>query len=105
MIQLEQGPQRLTLQSGSTTVVLDKAAGKAILHRKLLFWARSPVERALSSIAEARIMTSTDPASGAELCSVMLMLREGGGWALSARDRQDATAAVAAAHDLLGLVS
>ena len=80
MITLESSPQRLVLRSGSTAVVLDKDAGKAILQRKLLFWARKPLERPISSVAQARVNTDIDPASKAEMCSTMLALREGGGW-------------------------
>ena len=37
------------------------------------------------------------------MCSMMLGLREGGGWVLSARDKQDVTAAVAAVREFLGI--
>ena len=103
MTKFERTPDRLTLQSGSTTIVLDKKAGEAILERKLLFWARKPVTRSLNSIRRVTVDTSVDPASKAELCSVMILLREGGGWALSARDKQDATAAVATVREFLGI--
>ena len=103
MITLESSPQRLVLRSGSTAVVLDKDAGKAILQRKLLFWARKPVERPISSVAQARVNTDIDPASKAEMCSTMLALQEGGGWVLSARGKQDATAAAAAVREFLGI--
>jgi hypothetical protein len=105
MIKVERGPQRLTLLSGSTTVALDKDAGKAILQRKLLFWARKPVERPISSVTQARVNTDIDPASKAEICSTMLTFREGGGWLLSARDKQDATAAAAAVREFLDLAN
>jgi hypothetical protein len=104
MTKIERAPDRLALQSGSTTIVLDKKAGDAVLQRKLLFfWARKPVTRSLNSIRRVTVDTSVDPASKAEICSVMLLLREGGGWALSARDKQDATAAVAAVREFLGI--
>jgi hypothetical protein len=103
MIKIERGSERLVLQSGSTAVVLDKATGKAVLQRKILFWARKPTERPLSSIAQARVNTSVDPASSAEVCSTMLVMRDGGGWVLSARDKQDATAAATAAREFLDI--
>jgi len=103
MIAIECSPQRLLLRSGSTSVVLDKAAGTAVLQRKLLFWARKPLERQISSITQAKVTTDVDPASKAEFCSTMLMLQEGGGWVLSARDKQDATAAAGAVREFLGL--
>src|SRR5436190_736138 len=103
MTKIERTPDRLALQSGSTTIVLDKKAGEAVLQRKLLFWARKPVTRSLNSIRRVTVDTTVDPASKAELCSVMLLLREGGGWALSARAKQDAAAAVATTREFLGI--
>jgi hypothetical protein len=103
MITIENALQRLVLRSGSRAVVLDKDAGKALLQRKLLFWARKPVERPISSVAQARVNTDIDPASKAEMCSMILTLREGGGWVLSARDKQNATAAATAVREFLGI--
>ena len=102
MTKIEGGPLRLVLQSGSTTIVLDKSADTATLERKLLFWPRKPLKRPLSSIAEARVNTSVDAASHAEVCSTMLVMHGGGGWILSARDKQDATKAVTAIREFLG---
>ena len=101
MLKIDHNPQRLVLKSGSTTVILDKTANEAVLQRKLLFWTRKPIALPLSSIAEARIETNVDPASGAEICSVMLHIRDGGGWVLSTRDKPDATAGVDAIRDFL----
>ena len=103
MPKIDRSPQRLVLTSGSTAVVLDKEAQQAVLQRKLLFWARKPVTRSLNSIRRVTVDTSMDRASKAEICSIMLLLREGGGWALSARDKQDATAAVATVREFLGI--
>jgi hypothetical protein len=103
MISLDSSSQRLVLRSGSTTIILDKANNKATLQRKFLFWARKPVERPISSVAQARVNTDIDPASKAEMCSTMLALREGGGWVLSTRDKQEATAAAAAVREFLGI--
>ena len=103
MTKIERTPDRLALQSGSTTIVLDKRTGEAVLQRKLLFWARKPVTRSLNSIRRVSVDTSVDAASKAEICSIMLLMREGGGWALSARDKQDATAAVATVREFLGI--
>jgi len=103
MITIERGPQHLALHAGSTTVALDKVAGKAVLQRKLLLWARKPVERPLSSVKEVRINTDVDPASRAEIYSAMLLMKEGDGWVLSARDKQDATKALEALREFLGV--
>lgn len=101
MLKVDRTPQRLVLKSGSTAAVLDKEAQQATLQRKILLWERKPVARPLSSIAEATVETNVDPASKAEICSVMLKLREGGGWMLAARDKNDATAALAAVREFL----
>lgn len=103
MITIERGPQQLALHAGSTTVALDKAAGKAVLQRKLLFWARKPVERPLSSVTEVKIKADLDPASKAEMYSTLLLMREGDGWVLAARDEKDASAAKDALQDFLTL--
>ena len=103
MTKIERAPQKLVLQSGSTTLALDKSAGKAILQRKLLFWARKPVERPLSEIADVRVKANLDAASGAEVCTTMLVMRGGDGWLLSAADKQDAMAAAEAVRDFVGI--
>jgi hypothetical protein len=105
IVAIETSSERLVLRSGSTSIILDKTAGTAVLQRKLLFWARKPVERPISSVTQATVTTDIDPASRAEMCSAMLALREGGGWVLSAQDKHDATAAVAAVREFLGLGS
>jgi hypothetical protein len=83
IVAIESSPKRLFLRSGSTSIILDKAAGTAVLQRKLLFWARKPVERPISSVTQATVNTDIDPASRAEMCSTMLALRESRGWVLS----------------------
>jgi hypothetical protein len=105
MIKVESSPQRLILQSGSTSITLDKNTRTAVLQRKLLFWTRKPTQRPLTVIARARVEASTDPASGAEICSAMFALHGGGAWMLSAQSKQDATAAVDAVREFLGLPS
>ena len=53
---VESASQRMVLQSGSTTLTLDKNAGKATLRRKLLFWNLKPLELPL---AESRTETAS----------------------------------------------
>lgn len=103
MITIERGPQRLALHAGSTTVALDKVAGKAVLQRKLLFWARKPVERPLSSVRQVKIKADVDPASKAEMYTTTLLMGEGDRWMLSGRDKQDATKALDALQVFLDL--
>ena len=40
----ERTPTRLVVAAGSTTLTLDKDAGKAVLQRKMLFWKQKPLE-------------------------------------------------------------
>jgi len=102
MTKIERAPEKLVLQSGSITLMLDKGTGKAIMLRKLLFWARKPLERSLSEIAEVRVDTDVDPASRAEFCNTMLRMHTGGAWKLAAADKKDAETTVAAVREFLG---
>ena len=68
-------PARLVLQSGSTTLTLDKEAGKVSMQRKVLFWNRSPIERGLADITDATVDTAVDRSSGVEVCNTMLISR------------------------------
>ena len=101
MITIERSPQRLVLRSGSTTVTLDKDASKAAMARKLLLWARKPLERPLSDVTRVTVDANVDRASGVELCSVMLVMNDGSAWALPHTNRKDATAAAEAAESFL----
>jgi len=101
MITIEQSPQRLVLRSGSTTVSLDKDTNKAVMARKLLLWARKPLERPLSDVARVTVDANVDRASGVELCSTMLVMNDGSAWALPHTDRMNATAAADAAREFL----
>jgi hypothetical protein len=103
MTRIERMPERLVVQSGSITITLDKQTGKAIMLRKLLFWVRKPLERSLTEIAEVRVDTAVDPASRAEICSTMLVMRTGGAWKLSAADKKDAVAATEAVRTFVGI--
>jgi hypothetical protein len=100
---IESTPLRLVLQSGSTTLTLDKSTDAACLQRKMLFWKLKPLEHPLSDFSEVTIDAAVDRASGVEVCHTMLVTRGGEGWALPARDKKDAEAATAAVRGFLGL--
>ena len=100
---VENTPQRLSLQSGSTSVTLDKTAGTATLQRKIMFIALKPTSVPLTEVADVPLNTVTDPASHAEIDHAMLKLKSGGGWALAANDRKAAHAAIAAMRSFLGM--
>lgn len=90
----ENTPRQLVLKSGSTTLTLDKDAGKATLQRKLLIWRLKPIEAPLSDVSEVTVDTAVDRASGVEVCHTMLVRRTGEAWALPAADKKDAEISV-----------
>jgi hypothetical protein len=99
----ESSPQRMVLQSGSTTLTLDKSGGKATLNRKLLFWSLKPMETPLSEVAEVTVDAGVDRASGIDVCNTMLVMRAGAAWALPAADKKDAEQTAVAMRGFLGL--
>jgi hypothetical protein len=48
----ESTSRRLVLKSGSTTLTLDKDAGKVSMQRKLLIWRLKPIEAPLSDVSD-----------------------------------------------------
>ena len=100
---VENTPQRLLLRSGSTTLTLDKAAGRATLQRKLLLWALKPAEHPLSDVTGTAVDVAVDRASGVEVCNTMLVMQTGEGWALPAADKKDAEASATAIREFLKL--
>jgi hypothetical protein len=99
----ERGPQRMILQSGSTTLILDKDAGRATMQRKLWFWSLRPMEVQLAEVASIEVDAGVDRASGVDVCNTMIITRAGAAWALPASDRKDAEATATAIGDFLGL--
>jgi hypothetical protein len=94
----EDTPRQLVPKSGSTTLTLDKDAGKATLQRKLLIWRLKPIEAPLSDVS---VDTAVDRASGVEVCHTMLVRRTGEAWALPAADKKDAEINASAIRDFL----
>ncbi len=101
----ERTPHRLVLKSGSTTLTLDKTAGKVVLQRKVLLWGLKPVEASLSEISDITIDTAVDRASGVEVCHTMLIMQGGRGWAFPAADKTEAETNAAAMRDFLGMTA
>ena len=97
----ENTPRQLVLKSGSTTLTLDKGAGKATLQRKLLIWRLKPIEAPLSDVSDVTVDTAVDRASGFEVCHTMLVRRTGEAWALPAADKKDAETNASAIRDFL----
>jgi hypothetical protein len=61
------------------------------------------MERPLADVTGTSVDTGVDRASGVELCSVMLVMRDGSAWALPHTDKKDATAVADAIRDFLGI--
>jgi hypothetical protein len=102
----ERTPQLLAIKSGSTTLTLSKESGKVVLARKLFYiWTLKPLEAPLSDIADVRVEAAADRASGVEMCTAMLVMRTGAGWAFPCSDRKDADETVAAIRSFLRLGS
>jgi hypothetical protein len=102
---IESTPRRLVLQSGATTLTLDKDANKASHQRKLLMWKLKPVEQPLSEIVDVTLDAGVDRASGVEVCSTMVVSRGGAAWAFPAADRKDAVATVQRLREFLGFTA
>jgi hypothetical protein len=100
----ESSARRLMLKSGSTTLLLDKDAGKAVLQRKFWLWKLKPVEAQLSDISDTTVDAAVDRASGVEVCHTMVVLRGGAGWALPASDKKDAQTNATAIRNFVGLM-
>jgi hypothetical protein len=100
---VESASQRMVLQSGSTTLTLDKNASKATLRRNLLFRNLKPLELPLAEVAELSVDAGVDRASGVEICNTMLVTRAGSAWALPAADRKEAEATADAMREFLSL--
>jgi hypothetical protein len=98
----EQTTQRLVLQQGSTTLILDKDANTATMNRKFWFWSLKPQQLPLSEISGTEVDAGVDRASGIEVCNTMLVTRGGAAWALPAADKKDAEATAAAINSFLG---
>ena len=77
----EKTAKRLVLQSGSTTLTLDKDAGTAHLQRKLMMFKLKPMEAPLSDVVNFEVDAGVDRASGIEVCNTMLITKAGAAWA------------------------
>ena len=98
----ERAPDRLVIKSGSSTLTLDRRAGTASLQRTLLLWKLKPAEAPLADLADVAVDAALDRASGVEVCSTMLIMRSGTGWALPAADKKDAQANADAIRAFVG---
>jgi hypothetical protein len=63
MPSIESESNRVILHDGGTTLTLDKAAGEAVLQRKMLLWNRKPVVFPLAEIDDIAVAAAADPSS------------------------------------------
>jgi hypothetical protein len=91
MATIDRTQHQLVVESGSTMLTLDRQSGKVNMRRKLLFWARKPIERQSTDSVSINVDANIDCAWGVELCSPMLVMRHGSAWALPAHRPGDAT--------------
>ena len=99
----EKTAKKLVLQSGSTTLTLDKDASTAHLQRKMLMFKLKPMQAPLSDVVNFEVDAGVDRASGIEVCNTMLITKEGAAWAVPAADKKDAAATAATLKEFLGL--
>ncbi|MFN3351426.1 hypothetical protein [Pseudorhodoplanes sp.] len=101
MTEITRTDQALELRSGGTTLTLDRSGGKAVMQRKFLFVKMKPAEMKLDDIADVKLDIGVDRASGVEVCSTMLVSRDGAAFALPAADKADAERSAAAMREFL----
>ncbi len=103
MTDIRRNDAALELRSGGTTLRLDRADGKAVLQRKVLFLKMKPAEMELADVADVTLDVAVDRASGVEVCNAMLVSRAGSAFALPAADKADAEKSASAMREFLGL--
>jgi hypothetical protein len=103
MANLEITPRKLALKEGSTTLMLDKDSGKAVLQQKILLWNKKPVEFALSDIDDIAVKSRVDGASGVTIHHSVLHRRTGETAVLTTEKANDAEATVRKLRDFVGL--
>jgi hypothetical protein len=99
---VENTPQQLVMQFGSTKLTLDKTSATASLQRKMLFWTLQPVTKPLADISDVKVDTVVDRASGVEVWSVALVMASGAAWTLTENDQASAQATVSTVRNFLG---
>ncbi len=103
MANMEITPRKLALKEGSTTLMLDKDSGKAVLQQKLLLWKKKPVEFALSDIDDIAVRSIVDGPSGATIHHSVLHRRTGETAVLTTEKATEAEATVRKLRDFVGI--
>jgi hypothetical protein len=103
MASIERIHNKLILKHGSTTLILDKDAGKATLQQKILLWNKKPIEFALSEIDDIAVKSETDGMSGARIYHSVLHRRSGEIAVLTNEEERDAADTVKTLREFVGL--
>jgi hypothetical protein len=103
MANIESTQHKLVLKEGSTTLTLDKDAGKATVQQKLLLWNKKPVEFDLSDIDDIAVKSDVDGLSGAKIYHSVLHRRSGATTVLTTEESKGAEATVKTLRDFVGL--
>ncbi|MGA8390042.1 MAG: hypothetical protein WBV43_04970 [Pseudolabrys sp.] len=103
MARIEATADKLVLKHGSTTLTLDKGAGKASLQQKLLLWSIKSVEFPLSDIDDIAVKTDVDGLSGATIHHSVLHRRSDEIAVLTTEEAKDAAETVKVLRDFVGL--
>ena len=103
MARIEATADKLVLKHSSTTLTLDKGAGKASLQQKLLLWSIKSVEFPLSDIDDIAVKTDVDGLSGATIHHSVLHRRSGEIAVLTTEEAKDAAETVKVLRDFVGL--
>ena len=103
MARIEATADKLVLKHRSTTLTLDKGAGKASLQQKLLLWSIKSVEFPLSDIDDIAVKTDVDGLSGATIHHSVLHRRSDEIAVLTTEEAKDAAETVKVLRDFVGL--
>lgn len=103
MANIETESDKVVLHNGGTTLTLDKAAGEAVLERKVLFWNRKPDVFPLDEIDDIAVKSETDAMSGATLHHSVMHRRSGETTVLTTEPPEDAEATVKTLRSFVGL--
>ena len=102
MANIEISQHKLVLKQGSTTLTLDKDAGKATLQQRLLLWNKKPVQFALSDIDDIAVKSDKDAMSGASIHHSVLHRRTGEVTVLTTEEAKDAAESVKTLREFVG---
>ena len=103
MASIESESNRVILHDGGTTLTLDKAAGEAVLQRKMLLWNKKPVVFPLAEIDDIAVKSEKDAMSGATLYHSVMHRRSGEVTVLTTEPAEEAEVTVKTLRSFVGL--